>query len=246
MAREPEKGKSIQEDPVIAIPFFAATFAPVNVERSPAGDQGFFAHDEEDSPIRPEETPGDYYYRSYSERKASEIHAPVWKLKKGDTFSYWQVCRDWLQGTFPLAEVKFQEVRSHDQSYHAYLEEAASFTFTTHRIVREWRSMHKEWAAFEASKKETSDEKARVALPRAKLEAEQAKFESERKTEEWFVAGWKRKAEAKAALLSEERKRWREICEKHNNEKMGLRNGLNNLKAEIEKLKENAEIEKLK
>ncbi|KAJ0800177.1 hypothetical protein HanPI659440_Chr03g0099991 [Helianthus annuus] len=110
--------------------------------------------------------------------------------------------------------------------------------------MREWRSMHKEWAAFEASKKEASEEKAKVALLRAKLEADQAKFESEQKTEEWSVAGWKRKAESEAALLSEERKRWREICEKDNSEKMGLRNRINNLKAKIEKLnKEKTEAE---
>ncbi|KAJ0702274.1 hypothetical protein HanPI659440_Chr14g0527551 [Helianthus annuus] len=35
---EPEKGKSIQEDPVITIPFSATTSTPVNVEKSPAGD----------------------------------------------------------------------------------------------------------------------------------------------------------------------------------------------------------------
>ncbi|KAJ0828315.1 hypothetical protein HanRHA438_Chr17g0835811 [Helianthus annuus] len=97
--------------------------------------------------------------------------------------------------------------------------------------------MHKEWAAFEASKKEANEEKAKVALLRAKLKADQARFESEQKTEEWSAAWWKRKAEAKAALLSEERKHWREICEKDNNEKMGLRNNINNLKVEIEKLK---------
>ncbi|MFS7985903.1 hypothetical protein Hanom_Chr11g01004151 [Helianthus anomalus] len=68
VTRQSEKGKSVQDDPVITIP-------------------NSFAHNEEDSPIRPEETPVDYYYRSYLERKASEIHAPVWKLKKGDTFS---------------------------------------------------------------------------------------------------------------------------------------------------------------
>ncbi|XP_021985089.1 uncharacterized abhydrolase domain-containing protein DDB_G0269086-like [Helianthus annuus] len=244
---EQEKGKSIHEDPMITIPTSAATSAPVNVERSPVGDQGFFAHDEEDSPIRPEETPGDYYYTSYSEKKASEIHAPVWKLKKGDTFLDWQVCHDWLQGTFPPGEVKFQEERSHDQSYHAYLEEAASFTSTTHRIVREWRSMHKELTAFEASMKKASKEEARVALLRAKLEADRANFESEQKTEEWSAAGWRRKAEAETAILLEERKRWREICEKDNNEKMGLHNVINNLKAEIEKSKkQDVEIERLK
>ncbi|MFS7940255.1 hypothetical protein Hanom_Chr05g00462301 [Helianthus anomalus] len=198
VAREPEKGKSIQEDPIITIPFSATTYAPANVEKSPAGDQGFFTHDEEDSPIRPEETLGDYYYRSYFEKRASDIHAPIWKLMQ--------------------AEVKFQEERSHDQTYHAYLEETASSTSTTHHI------------------------RARVTLLRAKLEADQAKFESEQKTEEWCAAGWKRKAEA--ALLSDERKCWREICEKDNNEKMGLQNNINNLMAEVKKLKrEKAEAE---
>ncbi|KAM0036635.1 hypothetical protein Hdeb2414_s0014g00428761 [Helianthus debilis subsp. tardiflorus] len=234
VAHESEKGKSIQEDPVITIPFFTTTSAPVNVEKSPAGaDQGFFTHDEEDSPICPEETLGDYYYRSYSEKRASEIHARVWKLKQGDTFSDWKIFQDGLQGVFPPAEVKFQE----DQTYHAYLEETASSTSTTYRIVREWHNMHKERAAFEASKKEVGEEKENVALLRAKLEADQAKFESEQKTEEWSAEGWKRKDESEAALLSGERERWREISEKDNNEKMGLRNNINNLEAKIEKLK---------
>ncbi|KAJ0623248.1 hypothetical protein HanIR_Chr01g0029721 [Helianthus annuus] len=180
-------------------------------------------------------------------KKADGIQAPVWKLKKGDTFSDWRVCRDWLQGTFPPGEIKFQEGRPHEQTYHAYLEEAATYTSTTHRIACEWRSMHKEWAAFEASKKKAAEDEARAALLRAKLEADRAKFESDQKTEEWSIAGWKRKAEAEAALLSEECKRWREICEKDNNEKMGLRNVINNLKAEVERLnKQDTEIEKLK
>ncbi|KAJ0754103.1 hypothetical protein HanPI659440_Chr09g0343181 [Helianthus annuus] len=107
--------------------------------------------------------------------------------------------------------------------------------------------MHKEWAAFEASKKKVSEDEARVALLKATLEADRAKFESDQKTEEWSFASWKRKAEAEAALLSEERKRWREICEKDNNEKMGLHNAINNLKAEVERLKkQDADIEKMK
>ncbi|MFS7913081.1 hypothetical protein Hanom_Chr02g00137521 [Helianthus anomalus] len=181
------------------------------------------------------------------EKNASEIYVPVWNLKKGDTFSDWRVCRDWLQGTFPLGEIKFQEGRLHDQTYHAYLEEAATYTSTTHCIVREWHSMHKEWAAFKASKKKAPEDEAQVAQLRAKLEADQAKFENDRITEEWSVVGWKRKAKADAALLSEERKNWKKICEKDNTEKMGLHNVINNLKAEIEKLKkQDAKIEKLK
>ncbi|KAF5782064.1 hypothetical protein HanRHA438_Chr11g0503851 [Helianthus annuus] len=104
--------------------------------------------------------------------------------------------------------------------------------------------MHKEWDAFEASKKEVAEEKAKVAVLRAKLEADQAKFEGEQKTEEWSAMGWKKKAEAEAAQLAEARNRWKEICEKDNNEKRALRGDINNLKAEIEKLKkEKADVE---
>ncbi|KAM0046189.1 hypothetical protein Hdeb2414_s0009g00313031 [Helianthus debilis subsp. tardiflorus] len=56
VARNLEKRKSIPEDLVITIPTSATTSAQVNIVRSPSGDQGFFAHNEENSPIRPEET----------------------------------------------------------------------------------------------------------------------------------------------------------------------------------------------
>ncbi|MFS7905959.1 hypothetical protein Hanom_Chr01g00053801 [Helianthus anomalus] len=142
--RDSEKEKSAQEDPVTIFPTSAS--APLDIERSPTCDQGSFSYDAENTPIHPEETPGDYFYRTYSEKKASEIHTPVWNLKKGDTFS------DWL----------FQDGHPHEQIYHAYLEEAATYTSTTHRIVREWHSMHKEWAAFEASKKKAAEDEVEL------------------------------------------------------------------------------------
>ncbi|MFS8034087.1 hypothetical protein Hanom_Chr17g01577081 [Helianthus anomalus] len=236
VVRDSEKGKSAHEIPITSSPSAAFCSVPENIEKNPGGNQGSFIKADENSPIRPDENPGDYYYRCYSEKQADEIHAPMWKLKKGDTFSDWNVCREWMQGTFPPREIKFQEGRPHEQTYHAYLEEAASYTSTTHRIVREWHGMHKEWAAFKASKKKATEDEARATLLRAKLEGDQAKF-----------AGWKRKAEAEAALLSNELKNWKEICEKDNAEKMSLRNVINNLKAVVEMLKkQDAEIEKLK
>ncbi|KAM0017672.1 hypothetical protein Hdeb2414_s0027g00690701 [Helianthus debilis subsp. tardiflorus] len=170
VAHGPGKGKSILEEgvPVITIPSSAATSAPPrdDIEENPVNvDQRFIAQDEENSPIRPDKTTEDYYYRTYLKKRASEIHAP---------FSDWQICRDWLQGIFPPAEVKFQKERSHDHTYRSYLEKTVSSTSTTHRIVRELCSMHKEWDAFEASKKEVPEEKAKVAALRAKLDADQA------------------------------------------------------------------------
>ncbi|KAF5784961.1 hypothetical protein HanXRQr2_Chr10g0422971 [Helianthus annuus] len=208
-----EKNKAAEKIPA------TASKVSENIEKISAKDQGSFSDAGKSSPIRPDETLGDYYYRTYSEKDASDIHVHVWNLKKGDTFSDWRMCRDWLQGIFPPGEIKFQESRPHEHTYHAYLEEAASYTSTTHRIVREWHSMHKEWADFKVSKKKVADDENRVAQLKAKLEADQAKFEADRKIEEWSVASWKRKAEAEVALLAEERKNFKRICEKDNNEK---------------------------
>ncbi|MFS7998182.1 hypothetical protein Hanom_Chr12g01150721 [Helianthus anomalus] len=188
VAQSSEKGKTAQEIPATASPSMASGFMPNNIEKVSVEDQGSFSDADKNSPIRPDETLGDYYYITYSEKNASEIH---------------------LQGTFPPGEIKFQEGHLHDQTYHAYLEEVASYTSTTHRIVREWHSMHKEWTTFKASNKKATKDENRVAQMRAKLEADQAKFENDRKTEECSVAGWKRKAEAEAALLFEEHKNWK-------------------------------------
>ncbi|MFS8033100.1 hypothetical protein Hanom_Chr17g01565501 [Helianthus anomalus] len=107
--------------------------------------------------------------------------------------------------------------------------------------------MHKDWAAIKLSKKKVADDENCVARLKAKPEADQEKFEADQKTKEWSVAGWKRKAEAEASLLSEERKNWKKICEKDNAEKVNLSNVINNLKADIKRLKiQDAETEKLR
>ncbi|MFS7918081.1 hypothetical protein Hanom_Chr03g00196691 [Helianthus anomalus] len=87
-----EKEKLINEVPVITVPSSSvpASELPTNdVQENPVHvEQGFFIHDEEEnSPIRPDETLVDYYFRTYSEKGASDINAPVWKLKQGNTFS---------------------------------------------------------------------------------------------------------------------------------------------------------------
>ena len=50
----------------------------------------FYQHqdinEEDEDPIRPGETAGDYYYRSYKINRAGLPHEPIWKLKQGDAF----------------------------------------------------------------------------------------------------------------------------------------------------------------
>ncbi|KAJ0480236.1 hypothetical protein HanIR_Chr13g0629261 [Helianthus annuus] len=108
---------------------------PEHIEKTTVEEQDSSAGASKQSPIRPEETLGDYYYRSYSEKDAADPHAPVWNLKKGDNFADWHVCQDWLQGILPPGEVKFQESRSCDQAYQSYVAETTAHVSTTHRIV---------------------------------------------------------------------------------------------------------------
>ncbi|MFS7962258.1 hypothetical protein Hanom_Chr08g00724541 [Helianthus anomalus] len=108
VAQDAEKEKSAQENPVRTSPSMASSFMPENIEKVSVEDQGSFSYADKNSPIRPYETLGDYYYRTYSERNASEIHVHVWNLKKGDTFSDWRVCRDQLQGPFRLGRINFK------------------------------------------------------------------------------------------------------------------------------------------
>ncbi|KAJ0776549.1 hypothetical protein HanLR1_Chr02g0046911 [Helianthus annuus] len=96
VAQDSEKGKTAQEVPVTASPSIASGFMPDNLEEVSIEDQGSFSDADKNSPIHPDETLGDYYYKTYSEKNAAETHVPVWNLKKGDTFLDWRVCRDWL------------------------------------------------------------------------------------------------------------------------------------------------------
>ncbi|MFS7917211.1 hypothetical protein Hanom_Chr03g00186411 [Helianthus anomalus] len=83
VAQGPEKISTLNEEvPVITVPSSSvpASDLPKDVQENPVGvqPQSSFAHDTEgDPPIRPNETPGDYYYRSYTARRASDIHALV-------------------------------------------------------------------------------------------------------------------------------------------------------------------------
>ncbi|KAM0055251.1 hypothetical protein Hdeb2414_s0006g00203951 [Helianthus debilis subsp. tardiflorus] len=71
VTRDPEKEKSAQEDPVETSPTVDFASAPINVEKISVEGQGSFAYADEKSPICLDETLGDYYYRTYSEKNAS-------------------------------------------------------------------------------------------------------------------------------------------------------------------------------
>ncbi|MFS7920977.1 hypothetical protein Hanom_Chr03g00231201 [Helianthus anomalus] len=138
------------------------------------GVSTFSAQHKEPSPIRPKDTLGNHYYRSYNSSRADEIHAPVWSLKQGDTFATFPTCREWFMGAFPPAEVLHQKKRKHEQLYQSHL-----FAQANH---------------------------AKAEL------AEQASEDT----------------------LAEERRKWREECNKENEKMYSTRNEITNLKAHAE------------
>ncbi|MFS7930002.1 hypothetical protein Hanom_Chr04g00339041 [Helianthus anomalus] len=61
VTQDSEKGKFAQEIPVTTSPSMASGFMLENIEKVPAVDQGSFSDADKNSPIRPDETLGDYY-----------------------------------------------------------------------------------------------------------------------------------------------------------------------------------------
>ncbi|KAM0067092.1 hypothetical protein Hdeb2414_s0002g00056851 [Helianthus debilis subsp. tardiflorus] len=134
-----------------------------NVEGASAGgrkDSPPRTRKREPSPIRPKDTLGDIYYKSYDESRANEIHAPVWKVRQGDTFAEFASCKEWFMGAFPPGEVRHQSDRGHDALYRSHVYAQANCASTSHQITGEWRTMylersswekHMEWLAAEAN-----------------------------------------------------------------------------------------------
>ncbi|MFS7936257.1 hypothetical protein Hanom_Chr05g00413391 [Helianthus anomalus] len=100
------------------------------------GTSSFGAQHKEPSHNRPKDTLDDHYYRSYDESHAGEIHTPVWKLKKGNTFGTFATCHEWFIGTFPPTEVIHVTPRSRNTINHNgnIGESHYRKLFTTHSI----------------------------------------------------------------------------------------------------------------
>ncbi|KAM0040306.1 hypothetical protein Hdeb2414_s0012g00392221 [Helianthus debilis subsp. tardiflorus] len=169
------------------------------------------------SPIGPNDTVGDIYYKTYIEEARDDApHRAPWGLKQKDTFLEFVSCHDWFLNSFPPREVNRQRVQTHDSLYHAYVVGEANTRAANHQIVREWRTMVKERAEWEKYREHLlrqvkEYEKAKVAFAE-----EKAKFDSDKKPKEWGREGLRGKLRAAEDLLAKERAEWKKICEKEN------------------------------
>ncbi|MFS7936370.1 hypothetical protein Hanom_Chr05g00414791 [Helianthus anomalus] len=118
---------------------------------------------------------------------ADEVHAPVWNLKQKDTFDDFGACREWFLGAFPPVEVCRQRDRGHDNFYPSYIMGQENSSVASHQILREWRTMHLEWAGWENYHEHLSAEAKVFEQVQIKLQADKAAFEKEKKCEEIFL-----------------------------------------------------------
>ncbi|KAJ0747670.1 hypothetical protein HanOQP8_Chr05g0192241 [Helianthus annuus] len=79
-------------------------------------------------------------------------------------------------------------------------------------------------------------EKAKAAFAE-----EKAKFESDKKSEEWGREGLRGKLRAAEELLSKERAEWKEVCKKDNQRMYAARNKITDLEAQITTLTKRVE-----
>ncbi|KAM0008114.1 hypothetical protein Hdeb2414_s0121g00803101 [Helianthus debilis subsp. tardiflorus] len=206
------------------------------------------------TPIGPKDTTGDLYYKTYTEElRGNAPHQAPWGLKQKDTFKDFSSCREWFLNSFTPGEVNRQRARTHDGLYKAYVVGEANTRAANHQIVREWRTMVKERADLEKYRDSLVKEVKSYEIAKAAFAEEKAKFESDRKSEEWGLEGLQSKLRAAEELLSKERAEFQKICEKDNQHAYAARNKITELEGKIVELtgkvedaqasKENAEVE---
>ncbi|MFS7930465.1 hypothetical protein Hanom_Chr04g00344651 [Helianthus anomalus] len=76
---------------------------------------------------------------------------------------------------------------------------------------------------------------------KATFAEEKAKFESDKKSEEWGREGLRGKSRAAEELLSKERAKWKEVCKKDNQRMYAARNKITDLEAQITTLTKKVE-----
>ncbi|KAJ0535363.1 hypothetical protein HanIR_Chr09g0429861 [Helianthus annuus] len=120
--------------------------------------------------------------------------------------------------------------------YRTYVIGEANARAANHQIVREWRTMVRERADWEGYrermlKRITDFEKSKVAF-----DEEKAKFDADKKAEEWGREGLKNKLQAAEQQLAKEKAEFKRICEKDNERAFAARNKIVELEAKIAEL----------
>ncbi|KAF5823185.1 hypothetical protein HanXRQr2_Chr01g0035611 [Helianthus annuus] len=187
--------------------------------------------------IGAKDTLGDIYYKSYTEEeRGSAPHQAPWGLKQRDTFQEFGPCRDWFLNSFTPGEVNRQRAKTHESLYRTYVIGEANTRAANHQIVREWRTMVRERADWESYRERMLKRISDFEKFKAAFDEEKAKFDADKKAEEWGREGLKNKLQAVEQQLSKEKAEFKRICEKDNERAFAARNKIVDLEAKIVEL----------
>ncbi|KAJ0795154.1 hypothetical protein HanPI659440_Chr04g0147291 [Helianthus annuus] len=180
------------------------------------------------------DTVGDIYYKTYTEEERGDaLHHAPWSLKQKDTFAEFSASREWFLNSFPPGEVNRQRAKTHEMLYRTYILGEANARSANHQIVREWRTMVRERADWEGYRERTLKRIAEFEKSKAALDEERAKFEADKKAEEWGREGLQKKLHNAEEQLAKEKAEFKRICAQDNERTYALRQKIVGLEATV-------------
>ncbi|KAM0066269.1 hypothetical protein Hdeb2414_s0002g00046731 [Helianthus debilis subsp. tardiflorus] len=184
--------------------------------------------------IGAKDTVGDIYYKTYNEEERGEApHQAPWSLKQKDTFQEFGPCRDWFLNSFTPAEVSRQRAKPHELLYRTFILGEANARAANHQIVREWRTMVRERADWEVYRERMLKRIAEFEKFKAALDEERAKFEADKKAEEWGREGLQKKLHNVEEQLAKEKAGFKRICAQDNERAYAARQKIVDLEAKV-------------
>ncbi|KAM0070399.1 hypothetical protein Hdeb2414_s0001g00012681 [Helianthus debilis subsp. tardiflorus] len=187
--------------------------------------------------IGPKDTVGDIYYKSYNEdERGDAIRQAPWSLKQKDTFQEFGPAREWFLNSFPPAELNRQRAKPHELLYRTFILGEANARAANHQIVREWRTMVRERVDWESYRERMLKRIAEFEKSKAALDEERAKFEADKKAEEWGREGLQKKLHNVEEQLAKEKAEFKRICAQDNERAYAARQKVIDLEAKVAEL----------
>ncbi|XP_035838081.1 caldesmon-like [Helianthus annuus] len=184
--------------------------------------------------IGAKDTVGDIYYKTYNEEERGDApHQAPWSLKQKDTFHEFAPCREWFLNSFTPAEVNRQRAKPHEMLYRTFILGEANACAANHQIVREWRTMVRERADWEAYRERSLKRIAEFEKSKAALGEERAKFEADKKAEAWGREGLQKKLHNVEEQLAKEKAEFKRICAQDNERAYAARQKIVDLEAKV-------------
>ncbi|KAF5782241.1 hypothetical protein HanXRQr2_Chr11g0493431 [Helianthus annuus] len=117
--------------------------------------------------------------------------------------------------------------------YRTYILAEANARSANHQIVREWRTMVRERADWEAYRERVLKRVGEFEKAKAIFDEEKAKFEADRKAEEWGREGLQKKLHNVEEQLAKEKAEFKRICAQDNERTYALRQKIVGLEATV-------------